>query len=152
MTSRPATPDDAVAIARIYNEGIEDRMATFETQPRVPEDIRAWFDGIHPAVVVEDAGEVIAFATTSKYHDRACYAGIAEVSVYVARAARGRGAGAAGDRRADPGCGGSRVLETGVPDFRGKHRQPRPDPLRRDFVRWASTKSTDSSTERGGTS
>jgi len=93
MTSRTATPDDAAAIARIYNEGIEDRVATFETRLRVPEDIRAWFDGIHPAVVVEDAGEVIAFAATSKYRDRACYAGIAEVSVYVARAARGRGAG-----------------------------------------------------------
>ncbi len=93
MHARPATPDDAPAIARIYNEGIEDRIATFETQPRSPADVRAWFDGVHPIVVVEDGGAVIAFASTSTYRPRACYAGIAEFSVYAARGARGRGAG-----------------------------------------------------------
>jgi L-amino acid N-acyltransferase YncA len=93
MRARPATPSDAAAIARIYNEGIDDRSATFETQPRSPEDIQAWFDGVHPIVVVEDGGEIIAFASTSTYRPRRCYAGIAEFSVYVARTARGRGAG-----------------------------------------------------------
>jgi L-amino acid N-acyltransferase YncA len=93
MTTRPATFEDAGAIARIYNEGIEDRVATFETRLRGPEEVRAWFDGTHPAVVVEDGGSVIAFASTSKYRDRDCYRGIAEFSVYVTRAARGRGAG-----------------------------------------------------------
>jgi L-amino acid N-acyltransferase YncA len=93
MKARKATPDDAAAIADIYNPGIEDRCATFETRLRTAEDIRAWFDGIHPAVVVEDAGEVIAFAATSTYRPRECYRGIAELSVYVARSARRRGAG-----------------------------------------------------------
>lgn len=37
--------------------------------------------------------EVVAFASTSQYRPRECYAGIAECSVYVARHARGRGAG-----------------------------------------------------------
>nr|MBA3415533.1 N-acetyltransferase [Chloroflexia bacterium] len=81
----------------IYNEGIADRIATFETRPRTPDDIAAWFGGRHPVVVVEDAtsgvGDVIAFAAASLYRPRECYAGIAEFSVYVARAARGRGAG-----------------------------------------------------------
>ena len=81
-------------IAQIYNEGIEDRVGTFETSPRTVEDVRGWFDGIHPIIVVEAAGEgVVAFASTSSYRSRACYAGIAEFSVYVARQARGRGAG-----------------------------------------------------------
>ncbi len=93
MQSRPATPDDAAPIARIYNQGIEDRIATFETRPRSADDVRAWFDGVHPIVVVEMEGEVIAFASTSTYRLRECYAGIAEFSVYVAREARGRGAG-----------------------------------------------------------
>ncbi len=93
MQSRPATPDDASAIARIYNQGIEDRIATFETRPRSADDVRAWFDGVHPIVVVELEGEVVAFASTSTYRLRECYAGIAEFSVYVAREARGRGAG-----------------------------------------------------------
>lgn len=92
-TSRLATTNDVSAIARIYNQGIEDRVATFETRPRTEEDVLAWFDGVHPAVAVEDAGQIIAFASTSTYRPRECYAGVAEFSVYVARGARGRGAG-----------------------------------------------------------
>jgi L-amino acid N-acyltransferase YncA len=95
MTTRPATPGDADAIARIYNEGIEDRVATFETRLRSAADIEKWFDQVHPIVVVEDAGEVVAFAATSLYRPRECYAGVAECSVYAARNARGRGAGKA---------------------------------------------------------
>jgi L-amino acid N-acyltransferase YncA len=93
MNPRPATPGDAGAIARIYTQGIEDRVATFETHLRSAEDVQAWFDAAHPTVVVEEAGEVVAFASTSTYRLRDCYAGIAECSVYVAREARGRGAG-----------------------------------------------------------
>ena len=93
MTSRPARLEDAEAIARIYNEGIDDRVATFETRPRSAADIRAWFDGVHPIVVVEDGDELVAFAATSSYRQRECYAGIAETSVYVARSFRRRGAG-----------------------------------------------------------
>jgi phosphinothricin acetyltransferase len=92
VKARAATPADAGAIARIYNEGIEDRIATFETRARSAADIAAWFDGIHPVVVVEDGG-IIAFASTSGYRARECYAKIAEFSVYVARARRGSGAG-----------------------------------------------------------
>ena len=91
--ARPASPDDAERIAQIYNEGIEDRVGTFETRPRTADDVRAWFDGTHPMVVVEHDGAVIAFASTSSYRSRECYAGIAEFSVYVARHARGLGAG-----------------------------------------------------------
>ncbi len=93
MQVRLATTDDAAAMADIYNEGIADRVATFETKPRTEAEVRAWFDGVHPLVVVEDANQVIAFASTSTYRPRGCYDGIAETSVYVARAARGRGAG-----------------------------------------------------------
>jgi len=91
--SRRATPDDAPAIARIYNQGIADRVATFEVNPRSADDVRAWFDGVHPIVVVEDEQAIVAFASTSTYRPRACYAGIAEFSVYATREARGRGAG-----------------------------------------------------------
>jgi phosphinothricin acetyltransferase len=93
VITRAAGPADAAAIARVYNEGIADRVATFETRSRTQEEIAAWFDGVHPVWVVEDAGEVVAFASTSTYRPRECYAGIAEVSVYVARDHRGRGAG-----------------------------------------------------------
>ena len=93
QVSRPATPDDVEAMAHIYNEGITDRVATFETRLRSPEDVRAWFDGLHPVVVIERDNEIVAFASTSSYRPRECYAGIAEASVYVARSARRSGAG-----------------------------------------------------------
>jgi L-amino acid N-acyltransferase YncA len=95
MRARIASPDDAAAMAEIYNQGIEDRLATFETRLRSAADVRGWFDGAHPIVVVEDGVRVVAFASTSTYRPRECYAGIAEFSVYVAREARGRGAGRA---------------------------------------------------------
>ncbi len=94
-STRLATPADAAAIATIYNDGIDDRVATFETRHRTPADIAAWFDGIHPVVVVEQDGEIVGFASTSTYRPRDCYAGIAEYSVYVARSARGQGIGRA---------------------------------------------------------
>lgn len=93
---RPARLEDVAGITRIYNQGIEDRTATFETRPRGEEDVRRWFDGVHPIVAVVEGtsgGAVVAFASTSTYRPRECYAGIAEFSVYVAREARGRGAG-----------------------------------------------------------
>ena len=93
MNVRPATPSDAAAMAEIYNEGIADRIATFETTPRSADDVAAWFDGVHPIVVAEESGNVIAFAATSTYRPRSCYRGIAETSVYVARTARRKGAG-----------------------------------------------------------
>jgi len=94
LSARAASPGDIPAIAEIYNEGIQDRVGTFETRPRTHDDVRAWFDGVHPIVVVEDAGgHIVAFASTSAYRTRECYAGIAEFSVYARRAERGRGAG-----------------------------------------------------------
>jgi phosphinothricin acetyltransferase len=93
VSVRAALVADAEAIAMIYNQGIADRVGTFETEPRTKEQIESWFDGRHPIVVVEDGGEVVAFASTSSYRSRPCYAGIAEFSVYVARDRRGTGAG-----------------------------------------------------------
>ncbi len=93
LKARTASPQDAQAIAMIYNEGIADRVGTFETEPRSPQQIAAWFDDRHPIVVVEDATRIVAFASTSSYRARPCYAGIAEFSVYVARDQRGLGAG-----------------------------------------------------------
>ena len=93
MHTRPARLNDAAAMANIYNQGIEDRMATFETRLRTEQDVAAWFDGVHPIIVVEEAGQIIAFASTSAYRPRECYRGVAEASVYVARPSRGQGAG-----------------------------------------------------------
>jgi L-amino acid N-acyltransferase YncA len=92
--ARAASQGDAEAIARIYNQGIEERIATFETRPRAAGEVRGWLEGGYPIVVVEEGGNVISFANASAYSSRECYSGVAEFSVYTASEARGRGAGA----------------------------------------------------------
>lgn len=95
-TVRNACLDDADAIARIYSQGIEDRVATFETEPRSRADVEQLLSerlARFPALVAERDGGVIAFAWTMPYSSRPAYAGVAEFSVYVAREARGLGAG-----------------------------------------------------------
>src|SRR6266850_5688859 len=95
---RLARPDDAEAIARIYNQGIAERIATFETEPRSAETLA---HQLHtkadqfPTVVVERDGQVVAWASVSSYRDRACYRGVGEHSVYTDRSVRGSGAGSA---------------------------------------------------------
>lgn len=91
--ARPAVPADAGAIARIYNQGIEDRVATFETTPRTASDVTAWFDGKHPIVVVEREGQIVAYASSSSSSGRCVHAGNLDFSVYVKRSSRGAGFG-----------------------------------------------------------
>ena len=90
---RPATAADAAAVAAIYNEGIEDRLATFETRPRAPEDVAAWLDDGLPFLVATNGGQLVGFARVGPYSDRCVYQGVGEHGVYVARVARGSGAG-----------------------------------------------------------
>ncbi len=98
FTTRLAVLGDAADIARIYNQGIEERIATFETEPRTVEQIEQSLrekGDRYPTVVAELDGRVVAWAGTSQYRPRPCYDGVAEYSVYVDRAARGIGAGKA---------------------------------------------------------
>jgi L-amino acid N-acyltransferase YncA len=60
---RPATATDAEAICRIYNQGIEDRVATLETELRTPDERRQWLasrDARHPVIVAESAESIVA--------------------------------------------------------------------------------------------
>ena len=95
MRTRLASAADAAAIARIYNEGIDDRLATFETEPRTAADVRAWLENRTPLVVVEEHDEVVAWAAAHPYRPRPAYAGVGDFSIYVARMHRGRGLGRA---------------------------------------------------------
>jgi L-amino acid N-acyltransferase YncA len=96
MLIRAAVAADAEAIAAIYNQGIAERSSTFETRLRTAEDILGWLlpDG-YPVLVAERDGKVLGWANLSSYRPRACYACNAEFSIYLDRAARGRGLGAA---------------------------------------------------------
>jgi L-amino acid N-acyltransferase YncA len=92
---RPAESRDATAIADIYNQGIADRGATFETEPRSAADIAARLDDTerYPLLVAVDGTSVVGWAGLSTYRPRACYSGVAEFSIYLDRAARRRGVG-----------------------------------------------------------
>ena len=93
---RNANVNDAAAIAEIYNQGIHDRIATFETKRRSAEDQRARLQSIagrYPVVVAHINEEVIGWAGAGPYRDRECYRGIGEFSMYVHRDWRSRGIG-----------------------------------------------------------
>src|SRR3990170_3379511 len=91
---RPATESDIEAIAVIYNEGIADRVATFETRPREPAEVAAWLSERLPLLVATgDDGAVLGFARVSPYSDRCVYSGVGEHGGYVAPAARGEQVG-----------------------------------------------------------
>ncbi len=94
MEVRAARREDASAIARIYNEGIEDGFATFETRTRTAREIEGWLDDGLPVVVGESGGEIVVWAAAHPYRpERECYSAVGEFSIYVAREVRGRGAG-----------------------------------------------------------
>jgi phosphinothricin acetyltransferase len=91
---RPALTEDADEVARIYNHGIAERQATFETRPRTAEEVRAWLDQDRPFLVATDEHDrPIGFARLTPYSTRKAYAGIGEHGIYVDPDARGRQVG-----------------------------------------------------------
>lgn len=90
----PARPEHVDAITRIYNEGIADRVATFETRPREASEVARWLeDPRRPVLVALRGGAVQGWIAGFAYRSRACYDGIVDFSVYVSRDARGHGVG-----------------------------------------------------------
>ncbi len=94
---RLATDTDADAICRIYNQGIEDRIATLEIDPRTPAERRQWIGNRsprHPVIVAETPhGEVVGWGSLNVFNAREAYRFVADFSVYVERSYRGKGVG-----------------------------------------------------------
>jgi phosphinothricin acetyltransferase len=96
VSVRPAAAADAAALAEIFNQGVEDRVATFQTALATAEDMEELVAADPVFVVAERAGTIVGFGRVSPYADaHPYYAGVGEASVYVAREARGTGAGRA---------------------------------------------------------
>jgi phosphinothricin acetyltransferase len=93
LTIRPALARDLAGVVRVYNAGIGERIATFETQPRTVRDIAGWIDEGQPFIVAERGGDVLGWARAGRYSDRCVYQGVGEHAVYVAPNARGQGLG-----------------------------------------------------------
>ena len=92
ITIRDLRPGDWPEVARIYSDGIATRNATFETE--LPE--WAHWDGAHlpqHRFVALDGDRLIGWVAVSPVSDRCVYGGVVENSVYVDRAAQGRGVG-----------------------------------------------------------
>jgi L-amino acid N-acyltransferase YncA len=121
---RLAAAPDAEVISRIYNQGIEDRIATLETELRTPDERRQWLANRsprHPVIVAEvmepdgvsadpepgraslrppseraglsDLATIVAWASLNVFNAREAYRFVADISVYVERGRRGKGAG-----------------------------------------------------------
>ncbi len=119
---RAATAADAAALCRIYNQGIEDRVATLETELRTPEERAAWLAAKgprHPVIVAETTdpivagaepetisaspataraansavATIIAWGSLNQFNAREAYRHVVDFSIYVDRAYRGRGVG-----------------------------------------------------------
>jgi len=120
---RLATAADAEAICRIYNQGIEDRLATLETELRTPDERRQWLASRgprHPVIVAETepgtalgrpptaqaghadpattmqgqhAATIVGWGSLNVFNAREAYRFVADFSVYVERGWRGKGVG-----------------------------------------------------------
>jgi L-amino acid N-acyltransferase YncA len=96
ISIRGAGEGDAEAVAAIYNQGIEDRIATLETELRTASERREWMAARgprHPVIVAESEGDVIGWGSLNAYNPRAAYQHVADFSVYVERRWRGKGVG-----------------------------------------------------------
>jgi phosphinothricin acetyltransferase len=93
---RDAVPGDAFAVALIYNQGIADRLATLETEERTTEERLAWLEARgprHPVIVADVNGSLVGFGSLNVFNPRKAYDHVADFSLYVERAWRGKGVG-----------------------------------------------------------
>jgi phosphinothricin acetyltransferase len=95
LVIRPARARDAEAIASIYNEGIAERQATFQTEPQSAPHFAEAIDrgDEYPLLVAERCGRVVAWAALKRYSDFAPYRPVAECMLYVASTDRRQGIG-----------------------------------------------------------
>lgn len=93
---RRATTEDVADILRIYNQGIEDRIATLEEEPKDLVYMKKWLDGHqgrHTVLVAEKKGRVVGWSSLNPYSQRCAYRGVADLSIYIHRDHRGQGVG-----------------------------------------------------------
>jgi L-amino acid N-acyltransferase YncA len=93
---RQAIEKDIESIRHIYNQGIEDRIATLETEPKDVQFMKDWFvnhSGRYQVIVAEAEGQILGWASLNPYNNRCAYLGVADLSIYISRDSRGRGVG-----------------------------------------------------------
>ena len=95
-TTRPARIEDAAAIAAIYNEAVVSSTATFDLEAITAESRAEWLAAhgeLHPVLVVQRAGRVVAWGSLSSVSDRGAWSATVEISTYVESTQLGTGLG-----------------------------------------------------------
>ena len=93
---RNAEESDILFILEIFNQGIEDRIATLEEEKKDFLYIKKWFEehqGRYKVLVAEQDGNVAGWASLNPYSNRCAYDGVADLSIYISRDQRGKGLG-----------------------------------------------------------
>ncbi|WP_307408135.1 arsinothricin resistance N-acetyltransferase ArsN1 family A [Neobacillus ginsengisoli] len=93
---RISNETDIKSILTIYNQGIEDRIATLETEIKDYSYMKEWFNkhnGRYKVIVAEHAGQIVGWASLNQYNNRCAYDGVADLSVYICKEYRGKGIG-----------------------------------------------------------
>jgi L-amino acid N-acyltransferase YncA len=93
---RKSNETDIKSVLTIYNQGIEDRIATLETEIKDYTYMKDWFykhNGRYKVIVAECEGEIVGWASLNQYNSRCAYYGVADISVYISREYRGKGIG-----------------------------------------------------------
>ncbi|KYD04443.1 arsinothricin resistance N-acetyltransferase ArsN1 [Heyndrickxia sporothermodurans] len=97
MIIRKVEMTDLIEVLEIYNQGIVDRVATLETRKKDQDYIHSWFNnhqGRYVGLVAENEEKsIVGWAAISPYNQRDAYKGVGEISVYIHRDYRGKGAG-----------------------------------------------------------
>ncbi|MSP78538.1 MAG: N-acetyltransferase family protein [Dehalococcoidia bacterium] len=95
LTIRSATVTDVPVITEIFNQGVEDKIATFDAAHTVTQR-QAWFathGTTEPVIVTESSGQVVGWASLSQFSQRSCFDLVKELSIYVRREWRNKGVG-----------------------------------------------------------
>jgi len=90
---RQITEQDIQFVKEIYNQGIDDRIATLETEIKDYSYMKDWFDkhsGRYKVIVAEEAGKIVGWASLNQYNNRCAYDGVADLFVYISREYRGK--------------------------------------------------------------
>lgn len=96
-STRFAVAEDIQAITKIYNQGIEDRIATLETCPKKESEMLEWLlkrNESHKVLVIENNdGSICGWASLNPFNSRCCYSSVVDISIYIERSMRGKGLG-----------------------------------------------------------
>jgi len=95
--TRIASIGDIEEITKIFNQGIQDKVATLEAHTKSVEEMKQWFTSRserHKVIVIEDkTGYIKGWASLNVFNMRECYQGVADLSIYIRREERGKGLG-----------------------------------------------------------